>query len=179
MDISWRYPVIVQVVNRLGRDYWYGCVPSFGIEKFVEVDPGNAAQEVMFQRSLRKMISEYLLVFRTEKKEVPAIQKWSVMGDNSSPKGDQLASSDAEDLISVQEAAKTLGVHADTIRVLFDAGKLKGSLTTGGHRLISQKSITAEKAARVSRVENRRFEERAKKRKHGRTKKTVSFDRNF
>jgi hypothetical protein len=162
MDLALRYPMIVQVITRNDRDVFYGCVPDFGIETFEVVDPGNVPQEYMFHVKLRRMIREAIAVYNAEEKELPLIRVAS-LGDSSPA----LPYNDDEDqkasgMVPTTLAAQMLGVHADTIRSLFDSGVLKGALTKGGQRMILLSSIEEEKAQRTQRAELRKLELRAK-----------------
>jgi excisionase family DNA binding protein len=46
-----------------------------------------------------------------------------------------------EDLISIEDAAELLEVSPNTVRRLFDAGKLRGHRLPKGHRRILRKSV--------------------------------------
>ena len=46
-----------------------------------------------------------------------------------------------EDLISIADAAELLEVSPNTVRRLFDAGKLRGHTLPKGHRRILRKSV--------------------------------------
>ncbi len=173
MDLAYRYSVIVQVITRDHRDLFYGLIPELGMETYELVDPGNLSQEFMFHRKLRRMIAESLSVYTAENKTPPPIQnatllttQWQSLRSNSEP---------SSHLVSTRVAANCLKVHPDTIRVLFDEGHLKGSLSPHGKRMIEMTSLEEEKGRRRQRAEMRRLEFRNQKknakRKLSRTQK--------
>ena len=49
----------------------------------------------------------------------------------------------------IGQAAKLLGVSADTVRRLADAGELKTTRTTGGHRVVDGSDLAATQPTRV------------------------------
>ena len=162
MDLALRYPILVQVITRNDRDVFYGCVPDFGIETYEVVDPGNVPQEYMFHVKLRRMIREAIAVCHAEEKELPIIHPVSILGYSSPALPYDNENQKSSSMISTTLAAQMLGVHADTIRSLFDSGVLKGSLTQGGQRMILISSIQEEEAQRTQRAELRKLELRAK-----------------
>jgi excisionase family DNA binding protein len=57
-------------------------------------------------------------------------------------------SSSPEDLLTPNDAARLLGVSADTVRNLSDAGKLPTLRTVGGRRLFYRRDVEALRKAR-------------------------------
>jgi excisionase family DNA binding protein len=48
----------------------------------------------------------------------------------------------SDDLVTVKKAAAALGVSENTVRKLFDAGRIGGFKTPGGHRRIYLDDVT-------------------------------------
>ncbi len=161
MDLAYRYSVIVQVITRDHRDLFYGLIPELGMETYELVDPGNLSQEFMFYRKLRRMIAESLSVYTAENKAPPSVQNATLL--TTQWKSSPSTSEPSSQPVSTRVAAHFLKAHPDTIRVLFDEGYLKGSLSPHGKRMIEMTSLEEEKERRQQRTKMRRLEFRNQK----------------
>ena len=176
MDLAFRYSLIVQIIKRNGHDVFYGYAPDFKVETFEAVDPGNKAQEFMFHIKMRRLIGQSITAFQNEGKELPAIRSGEDLSYSTSPTSDEARNLPSQ-TVSTTTAAQMLGVHPDTIRVLFDAGTLKGTLSKGGQRMISVSSLQEEEARMKHRADLRKLELRAKKKNSRRKIRRVQKQR--
>ena len=171
MDLAFRYPAVIQVMDRNGHEVFFGYSPDFGIEIYEVVDPGNLSQEYMFHLKLRRLIGERIAVQKAEEKELPPIQSSSSLGYRAFGFGAGANSPSHSQMVSTSEASRLLNLHPDTIRALFDSGVLKGTLTQGGKRMILMSSIHEEEARLVHRAEMRKLEQRIKRKNQSRKAK--------
>ena len=170
MDLSLRYPLVVQVIVWNGREYYRGSSPDFGWIVTEPVEPGNVSQEFMFYLGLRRKIAASLSVYGSEGKVPPAISSMPNLHEGTVLQED-MGSNDGSETISSNKAAKMLEVHADTIRGWFDLGILSGNLTSGGHRQIYLSSVIAHKKCMQKNSKDRVFEERSRKKNQRRKAK--------
>jgi hypothetical protein len=174
VELSWRYPVVVQVVTKDGRDYFFGYSPDFGFQLYEPVEPGNSSQEIIFHLRVRRAVSESLTVLQMEKHEAPPIRA----GKLTHYYDDETGAGESKDsLVSSTAAAKLLNVHPETIRRLFDSGVLVGSLSHGRQRLVSLNSLQNEKLRMTGRADLRRLEQRSKRKNVKRRQKRVQKSR--